>query len=279
MFNTIPEETNAALADPVLPSRPMSTVPRIATTPPPLPSYRREKWILGLGLGFLSFGIAAVGGVALGGRLTHQASLPRVADGDRSAGATLLGGLTASRTIGPGIVFDPAAFPKEQFAYTPPPAEETPAETTSGDGTIIEEVGVGEPVDLLGGEATADSEGDAPGIFFGQDPPTADPSGETDLFDLGAEAPPASPADDPDTPIEPEHFTLSLGSFASRANADQLVSQLAGHGVSAAVSEQEKADGTLVFRVYGGSFDSKAAGEQKVSDLRAAGIDAWLVKG
>jgi septal ring-binding cell division protein DamX len=62
-------------------------------------------------------------------------------------------------------------------------------------------------------------------------------------------------------------FTVHLGSFMDRANAEKFQAKLATAGESAAISETT-IDGRLWYRVMSGRFDTRAAADAHGRDLR-----------
>ena len=81
----------------------------------------------------------------------------------------------------------------------------------------------------------------------------------------------------PDFPGTPaDGWTVQLGSFASRANADRLVRELQRKGFQASVS-QSSGGGRRLYRVRVGPTADRTAAEQLTAKLRAAGHPGSIV--
>lgn len=246
------------------------------TEPPAAPAaasapFRRERVLVVILLALVGLSLALAGGLWVGASLAQAGSREhRLAQNPDSASPATGPRWQKSgkdQVWGPGIEWDPDAFPGERFI--PAPREPDPEETGEGEAEIIGESGDGSrPVNLLGGDT---EEGDSP--FFNAPPPARpDPSS---LFDLGAPPEPPTPAEDT---TAGQSFLIRFGAFESRANADQLVRRLQEAGFSATLSESTRDDGTVIFRVNGGVFSTKADGEARLEQLRAKGFsEAALV--
>lgn len=257
-----------------------TTSPDPIAAPVKRSTFRREKWVVGGLLAALTLTLSALLGVWLGGRLA-EGPAPRLAGSDQEQRtlAWFQQG-PAVKFFGPGVEFVPSNFPADRFAYTPPPpSDEAAAGDGERDGDVIQETPASEPVKLLGGDSstlTADSSsGDPEEVFFGQEPP-APSSPPVDLFDLGASS---NPSPKPQESEASERYTLSLGTFDSRANADLLARNLKDAGFAASVTERTRDDGTVQFRVYSGRYNSKQEAEAAQQAMAVRSFEAWLVKG
>lgn len=243
------------------------------------PAFRREKWAVGGGLAALTLTLSALLGVWLGGRLAEGPAPQQAGENQEQRKLAWFQQGPAVKFFGPGVEFVPSNFPADRFSYTPPPpSDEAAAGEEESDGEIIQETSASEPVNLLGGSsrATGDSSSENPEeVFFGQDPP-APSSPPVDLFDLGASS---NPSPKPQEFETSERYTLSLGTFDSRANADLLARNLKDAGFAASVTERTKDDGTVQFRVYSGRYNSKQEAEAAQQAMAARSFEAWLVKG
>lgn len=89
-----------------------------------------------------------------------------------------------------------------------------------------------------------------------------------------AEAP--KPASAASKPAAKAGYSIQVGSFVSRANAERLASELKGKGFSAFVSEG-RGNGRKLFRVRVGPEPDKASAQALGAKLRAAGRAGSLV--
>ena len=77
-------------------------------------------------------------------------------------------------------------------------------------------------------------------------------------------------------PASGSGYSVQLGSFASRKNADRLVSDLKGKGFSASVSES-KSRGRKLYKVRVGPESDREAAQAVQARLRAIGHSGSLV--
>lgn len=244
------------------------------------PAFRREKWAVGGALAALTLTLSALLGVWLGGRLAEGPAPRQAGENQEQRKLAWFQQGPAVKFFGPGVEFVPSNFPADRFSYTPPPpSDEAVAGEGETDGEVIHETPASEPVNLLGGDSStstgSSSAGNPEEVFFGQEPP-APSSPPVDLFDLGASS---NPSPKPQESETSERYTLSLGTFDSRANADLLARNLKDAGFAASVTERTKDDGTVQFRVYSGRYNSKQEAEAAQQAMAARSFEAWLVKG
>jgi DedD protein len=92
-----------------------------------------------------------------------------------------------------------------------------------------------------------------------------------------ARAVPAAPVETPSpSPISAARWAVQLGSFANRANADNLVHQLKAQGLTANVSSGGSGQ-SLRFRVRMGPFADREAAERTAARLKSLKHDSTLV--
>ena len=118
-----------------------------------------------------------------------------------------------------------------------------------------------------------------PGKPAAPDKPIAQPGPATPPQEIGhhpssAQQPTNKKPDFPGTPAD--GWTVQLGSFASRANADRLVRELQRKGFQASVS-QSSGGGRRLYRVRVGPTADRTAAEQLTAKLRAAGHPGSIV--
>jgi DedD protein len=92
-----------------------------------------------------------------------------------------------------------------------------------------------------------------------------------------ARAEPAAPVETPSpSPISAARWAVQVGSFANRANADNLVHQLKAQGLTANVSSGGSGQ-SLRFRVRMGPFADREAAERTAARLKSLKHDSTLV--
>jgi DedD protein len=92
-----------------------------------------------------------------------------------------------------------------------------------------------------------------------------------------ARAEPDVPVETPSpSPISAAHWAVQLGSFANRANADNLVHQLKVQGLTANVSSGGSGQ-SLRFRVRMGPYADREAAERTAARLKSLKHDSTLV--
>jgi DedD protein len=129
-------------------------------------------------------------------------------------------------------------------------------------------------VDLATSKAPPTSDPEPPAAS----PPQALPA--PGALGLSSEAParkPATPVETPTpSPISTAHWAVQLGSFANRANADNLVHQLKAQGLTANVSSGGSGQ-SVRFRVRMGPFADRQAAERTAARLKSLKHDSTIV--
>ncbi|HYE79787.1 MAG TPA: SPOR domain-containing protein [bacterium] len=285
----------------------IAPIPDSAPVPlQPEREFRRQRLIAVLTLVLLAIPVSLVIGGFVGTGLMRSLSMASAANQARASqpggagGAQAVGGgLGSFFSGGGGIAFNPEAFPTARYGSrgrsrggeSDAGREKAQEESTDETPVVVEESAG--TIDLLGGEpllggaapeaptaddsspdASPEQETDAPA---GDSPEAA---GGHDLFDLGGgESGDAKPVEEPQEPpkeSQPRTYRLYLGTFSSRTNADQLVSELAGKGVNARVRESNQPDGSVLFKVVAGGYSDKADADAVAEQLRAQGYSVWI---
>jgi DedD protein len=92
-----------------------------------------------------------------------------------------------------------------------------------------------------------------------------------------ASGPKSSVGESPAGQLGHRGWTVQLGSFASRANAEKLVHQLQAHGGSSPYVSASGSGSSLRYRVRVGPLADRGAAERAAGKLRAAGHPATVV--
>jgi DedD protein len=216
-----------------------------------------------------------------------------------------------TRATAPPVANEPAtpepqpmgAAPSEQPSPAAPEPSESAADSANADSAQVDEANA-ELVDetpaneTSGAEATRNANAQAAAGSAQVKPSAADSAGaKPDARDVtAARSSPRKPGSDvgnaanaagandaasrasssASKPASGEGWSIQVGSFASRANADRLASELKGKGFAASVSEG-KSNGKKLFRVRVGPEPDKAAAQALGARLRAAGRAGSLV--
>jgi DedD protein len=132
-------------------------------------------------------------------------------------------------------------------------------------------------VDLATSQAQATPDPEPPAAA---PPPTAAPAAPAASGTRSApstRAEPAAPVETPSPPpISAAHWAVQLGSFANRANADNLVHQLKTQGMTANVLSGGSGQ-SLRFRVRMGPFADREAAERTAARLKSLKHDSTIV--
>jgi DedD protein len=171
-------------------------------------------------------------------------------------------------------------------AAPPPPANAAASSEASAAGASDAASAAGGAPEADNGNGAADS---PPGLVSAPAPPNVttlraqQPSGAT--LETPASGPKSgvggsrteAPNESASGPQSRRGWSVQLGSFASRANAEKLIHQVRVHGGSPLYVSSSGAGSSLRYRVRVGPFADRGAAERSAGKLRAAGHPATLV--
>jgi len=171
-------------------------------------------------------------------------------------------------------------------AAAPPPANAAASSEASAAGAPDAPSAAGSAPEADNGNGSADS---PPGLVSAPAPPNVttlraqQPSGST--LETAASGPKSrvggsrteTPSESSSGPQGRRGWSVQLGSFASRANAEKLIHQVQVHGGSPLYVSSSGAGSSLRYRVRVGPFADRGAAERSAGKLRAAGHPATLV--
>jgi cell division septation protein DedD len=130
------------------------------------------------------------------------------------------------------------------------------------------------PHDAAAGDSPA-----GPGIDSARSSPSGPPAADTAPPVTAAStspAPPATAAASSARPQDPGGWSVQLGAFGEKANADQLASRVATYGYDAFVADF-RSNGATMYRVRVGGFASEAQADAAAGSISAHSIPARVI--